>query len=278
MEVSFLQWMLIGVPMVCLFLPLTWFLLTFVLYPVRMRDLGEGETHLRRAYEHLGKVKPGEWIVFFTFLATAGAWMTRPLLSGIEIGEVRPFAGLTDPGIAMIAGLLLFVIPVDRGAGAFAMNWEWAMKIPWGLLILFGGGLSLALALDETGVSRFLGSRVRGLDGLPDWLLVLSVTTIVIFLTELTSNTATTAAFVPILAAVANGLDVPVAGLIIPAALAASCAFMLPVATPPNAIVFGTGRVSIPQMAKAGLWLNLLGVILITLITFALIIPLFGAK
>lgn len=283
-EISFIDWMFIGLPIVFLFLPITWFLLTFVLFPVRMRHFspsgqsGDGKGHLGDAYDQLGKVKPGEWAVFLVFLVTAISWITRPLLAGIEVGGIQPLAGLTDAGVAMTAALFLFVIPVDRSGSNFVMNWAWAAKLPWGLLILFGGGLSLASALDETGVSRFLGAQAQGFAGLPPWLLVTAVATVVIFLTELTSNTATTAAFVPILAAFAAGLGVPVLALVIPAALAASCAFMLPVATPPNAIVFGTGRVTIPQMAKAGILLNLLGVIIITAATFLLIIPYFSGK
>lgn len=277
-EISFLQWMFIGVPLVAFFLPVAWFLLTYVLYPVGNLELGKGEVYLREAYARLGKMKPGEWIVFLTFMTTAFMWMLRPALATIQLGSLRPFAGLTDAGIAMIAALILFVIPVDRKATEFAMNWDWAVKLPWGLLILFGGGLSLAAALDDTGVSLFLGAQVHGLAGLPTWVLVITVSAAVIFFTELTSNTATTAALVPILAAVSAGLGVPVAALIIPAALAASCAFMLPVATPPNAIVFGTGRVTLPEMAKAGIWLNLIGVIIITIATYLLIIPLFGGE
>ena len=275
-EVSFLTWMLIGVPLVCVFLPITWLLLTFVLYPVRLRTLPGGEAYFRNAFERLGKTKPGEWAVFLVFMATALCWMTRPLLAKLRVGDIEPFAGLTDAGIAMIAALLLFVIPADRQARTAVLDWEWAVKIPWGILILFGGGLSLAAAIDSTGVSAYLGSRVAGLRGLPPLALVVLVSALVIFLTELTSNTATTAAFVPILAAVAPGLGVPVVALIVPAALAASCAFMLPVATPPNAIVFGTGRVTIVQMARAGIWLNLVGIGLLVATAFTLILPLLG--
>ena len=277
MEVSFLKWMFVGVPLVAVFLPLTWFLLTFVLQPIGNVAIKGDGTQLREDYHELGSMKPGEWIVFLTFCATATLWIMRPLLARVQWGGIQPFSGLTDAGIAMTAAIALFVMPVDRKASAFAMNWEWAAKLPWGLLILFGGGLSLAAAIDDTGVGPFLGAQVQSMVGLPSWMLVVLVTGAVIFLTELTSNTATTAALVPILAAVAAGLDVPAVALVIPAALAASCAFMLPVATPPNAIVFGTGRVTIPEMAKAGMLLNLLGIVLITITVYALILPLFGS-
>ncbi len=276
-EVSFFQWMMIGVPLVIVFLPLTWLLLTRVLYPVRMRELRGGAAYFRESYAALGKPKRGEWIVFIVFLATALCWVFRPLLKNLSLGGFQPFANIGDAGVGLIAALLLFILPVDR-KGTRVIDWEWANKLPWGLLLLFGGGLSLASALDKTGVSAFIGSRVGMMEGLPPLLLTILVATMVIFLTELTSNVATAAALVPILAAVAVGLGIPPINVILPAALAASCAFMLPVATPPNAIVYGTGRVTIAQMARAGIWLNLIGVIIITVVTYALVIPILGGR
>jgi sodium-dependent dicarboxylate transporter 2/3/5 len=276
-EVSFLEWMMIGVPLVMVFLPLTWFLLTRFLYPVRMKELRGGAAYFRDNYAALGKPKRGEWIVFIVFMATALCWIFRPLLKGLTIGSFQPFANVGDAGVGLIAALLLFMLPVDR-KGTRVIDWEWASKLPWGLLLLFGGGLSLASALDKTGVSAFIGSRVGTLDGLSPVLMTLLVATMVIFLTELTSNVATAAALVPILAAVALGLGIDPVTVILPAALAASCAFMLPVATPPNAIVYGTGRITIAQMAHAGIWLNLIGIVIITLVTYALIIPILGER
>jgi sodium-dependent dicarboxylate transporter 2/3/5 len=156
------------------------------------------------------------------------------------------------------------------------MDWETAVKLPWGLLVLFGGGLSLAAAIRRNGVGELLGSQVSALEGVPSVLLVLGIVSLMIFLTELTSNTATAATLIPIFAELAPGLGVPPLLLVVPAAIAASCAFMLPVATPPNAIVFGSGHVTIPQMSRAGLWLNLLGIVLVTLLTYAVAVPLLG--
>jgi sodium-dependent dicarboxylate transporter 2/3/5 len=156
----------------------------------------------------------------------------------------------------------------------FALNWKTARQIPWGVLVLFGGGLSLAAAVQANGVADFLGSLVGALPRMPDVILILAVTTLVIFLTELTSNTATTATLLPVLAALAPGLDIHPYLLIFPATLAASCAFMMPVATPPNAIVFSSGYVTLPQMCRAGIWLNLIGILLVTLFaSFLLRIP-----
>ena len=151
------------------------------------------------------------------------------------------------------------------------MNWETVAKMPWGILILFGGGLSLAAAVDANGVAEFLGSFSRYIKGVPPIILVLVVTTAIVFLTELTSNVATTAAVVPILAALAPGLSIHPYDLVVPATLAASCAFMLPVATPPNAIVFGSGRVTMRQMARAGFWLNLVGIVIVTAVSSVLV-------
>jgi sodium-dependent dicarboxylate transporter 2/3/5 len=165
---------------------------------------------------------------------------------------------------------------VRLSEGNFLMDWRTAVKLPWGLLILFGGGLSLAAALDSTGFSEFIGSQALVLSGLPLIVIIAMVTGMMIFLTEMTSNTATTATLIPILYAVALGLGLDPLLLILPAAIAASCAFMLPVATPPNAIVFGSGMVTIPQMSRAGILLNVVGIVLITLLTYAVIIPVTG--
>ncbi len=278
-EVSFLEWMMIGVPLVAVFLPLTWLLLTRFLYPVRMTELKGGAAYFRENYAALGKPKRGEWIVFLVFTATALCWIFRPLLKELSFGDgdVRPFANIGDAGVGMIAALLLFMIPVDR-QGTRVMNWEWASKLPWGILLLFGGGLCLASALEKSGVSAFIGSLIGTVDKPSALLLTILVASMVIFLTELTSNVATAAALVPILAAVAIGFDLPPLTVIMPAALAASCAFMLPVATPPNAIVYSTGRVTIPQMARAGIWLNIVGIVIITIVTYALVIPILGER
>jgi sodium-dependent dicarboxylate transporter 2/3/5 len=207
-------------------------------------------------------------------------WITRPLLTKITWTSggqtVHPLAGLSDPTIAMFGALLLFVIPVHVRSRTFVMSWKETAGLPWGILILFGGGLSLAAAVGANGVAEFLGSQASYFEGLPVIVIMLAVSAAVIFLTELTSNTATTATLVPVLAALAPGLGVHPYLLIFPAALTASCAFMLPVATPPNAIVFGSGAVTIPQMAKAGLWLNLIGIMLVTLLALLLLEPALG--
>ena len=270
-EVSFAQWMMIGLPLTAVFLPIAWVLITWVLYPIRVKRIEGGRAMIETEYHKLGPMKPGEWVTFIVFVCTAMLWIFRPLINTITIGASQPFADLSDAGIAMIGGLLLFLIPVNPRQGTFAMNWQTAVKLPWGILILFGGGLSLAAAVKANGVADFLGAQVAAFEGASAVVLVLIVVAVIIFLTELTSNTATTATLVPILAALAPGLGVDPYLLIVPAAIAASCAFMMPVATPPNAIVFGSGHVTIPQMCKAGVWLNLIGIALVTALAFTVV-------
>ncbi len=275
-EISFVRWMGVGLPLVAIFLPLTWLMLTRVLYPVRTTRIeGSGEV-TEAAYRELGSMSRGEKLVLVVFLFAAVTWITRPVLVQIQFGDFQPLAGLSDPVIAMIAALMLFVVPVDVKRRVFVMNWETAVKIPWGILLLFGGGLSLAAAIRVNHVGEYIGHHLGILSGIPTLLLVMAVIALVIFLTELTSNTATTATFIPILAALAPVFDLHPFMLIVPAAIAASCAFMLPVATPPNAIVFGSGHVTIHQMIRAGLWLNLIGVVLITVLAYTMIMWILG--
>jgi sodium-dependent dicarboxylate transporter 2/3/5 len=272
-EISFARWMGVALPLVLVLLPLTWLLLTRVLYPIRLGPIEAGRRLFNRALHELGPLCCGERSVLVIFLLAAASWITRPLLNDLELFGVRPLAGLTDAGVAMIAALLLFVAPGDRAPRRFALDWETAVKLPWGILLLFGGGLSLAAAIQANGVGEFLASLAAGLAGTPSLIIVLCVVTGIVFLTELTSNTATTATVIPVLAALAPGLGLEPLTLIVPAALAASCAFMLPVATPPNAIVFSSGLVRMPEMSRAGFWLNWIAIALITCLVYAVVIP-----
>jgi sodium-dependent dicarboxylate transporter 2/3/5 len=275
-EIGFVRWMGIGLALVAILLPITWLLLTRVLYPAKLMSLEGGTEFLARELRDLGPAAPGEKVTLTIFGLTAMAWITRPWLSQIEILGAHPLSGLTDPGIAICAALALFVIPAKRAPWVSTMDWETANRLPWGLLVLFGGGLSLAAAIRANGLGEYLGHSVGSLAGVPSLVLILGVVAMMIFLTEITSNTATAAALVPILAGLAPGLRIEPLLLIVPAAIAASCAFMLPVATPPNAVVFGSGFVPLPQMARAGIWLNLIGIIVITGLCYALVLPLLG--
>lgn len=275
-EISFASWLAIGLPLTAVFLPLVWLLLTRILYPLGSREIKGGRELIASELAHLGPVSRGELLTFMVFLMAAFLWTARPLLSKLQTTaltgqDLAPFAGLTDTGIAMLAVMILFVLPVDPARREFALDWETAVRLPWGILLLFGGGLSLSEAVQNTGVAEFIASQAMYLNGLPVLVLVLLVTGSVIFLTELTSNVATTTTLLPILAALAPGLGVHPYLLIVPATMAASCAFMLPVATPPNAIVFGSGEIDIQEMARAGIWLNMIGIVLISAIALTIV-------
>jgi sodium-dependent dicarboxylate transporter 2/3/5 len=268
-QIGFVEWMLLGVPIVLISLPFCWLLLTKWLHPVGSEPIAGGDVMLRKERHALGGISRAEWTVGIITALTATGWVARPLLD-------RWLPALTDTGIAITGGLLLFTIPLSWRPLRVSLRWKEAERLPWAVLILFGGGLSLASAIQETGLAEWIGSELGGMAGWPVFAVVVVVVTVVIFLTELTSNTATSAAFLPVVASLAVGIGAAPMLLAIPTVLAASCAFMMPVATPPNAIVYGTGALTIPQMAKAGLWLNLFFMILLPLVVFALAARIFG--
>ena len=203
-------------------------------------------------------MQPAEKLVAIIFVLAALSWMLSKQI-GELIGVVPD-----DALIAVLAALLLFITPVSLRSGQKILRWEDCQQLPWGILLLFGGGLTLASQIDKSGLSAYIASQIGILGQIDILLLIVLVTTIIIFLTEVTSNTATAAAFLPLLGPVAVSLNTSAAMLVIPAAIAASCAFMMPVATPPNAIVFGSGKLKITDMAKAGLALNLAAIAIIT--------------
>lgn len=262
--ISFYSWLKIGLPFLFIFLPLTWVVLTYFLFPLRQSKLEGSQEMFERERSRLGRMKAPEKTVMIVFILTALAWIFRPL-----VAPFFPFfKQLDDTGIAMLCALLLFLLPAWGEPKKRILDWEVASKIPWGVLLLFGGGLTLASAIVETGVAGYLGHHLEKMGAIHPFVLVVGVTTVMIFLTELTSNTAVTASFLPILGAMAAGTGVNPYLLLVPATVAASCAFMLPTATPPNALVFASGAITIPEMCRAGLWLNLLGIILISVILY----------
>ncbi len=269
LTISFVNWMAVGLPLVAIGLPITFLVLTRLTHPLGKEELPGAAETVAAELHGLGPMTREEKGVAVIFALTAAAWMTRPLL--------LPFIpGLSDAGIAMIGGLALFLVPTSRGK--FLMDWDTARKLPWGTLILFGGGLTLAGAFTRTGLSAWIGEAMAAMAGLPILVILLVVIAVVVFLTEITSNTATTATLLPVIAAMAIGIGQNPLLLAIPAVLSASCAFMLPVATPPNAIVFGSGRVSVPEMARAGLLLNVFFIGLITTLAYTLVVWVFGVE
>lgn len=269
MEVTFAQWMGLGVPVVILGLPVIFYSLTSIVFPVRLKTLPGGQEYLDSEMERLGKISRPEIIVGVVFGLVATLWITRPLL-------VQVLPGLSDASIAIFGALLLFLIPLNLEKSIFIMRWKDAEKIPWGVLILFGGGLSLAGAIQRTGLAEWVGGYFEILGGWPVILAIFVISAIIIMFTELASNSATAAAFLPVIGAVAISIGQDPLLFAVPVTMVASCAFMLPVATPPNAIVYGSGVMSIPQMTRAGLVLNLFFAILITLLTYFLFAIMLG--
>jgi len=265
-QIGFVQWMGVGVPIVVVMLPLTWLLLTRVLYPPGALS-GDASGVIAAERAGLGRASRGEKVTGVVFALTALAWVLRAekTFGSVTIPGIATWVpGVADSTIAMAAAVLLFLLPVDWKKGEFALDWRTARRIPWGVLVLFGGGLSLARAMEESGLAAWIGSVVAALEGVPGIVIVAFVATLVVFLTEVTSNTATATMAMPVMAGAAVGLGIEPLLPMAAAALGASMAFMLPVATPPNAIVFGSGYLTIPQMSKAGFWLNWISIVLIT--------------
>lgn len=267
-KLGFLDFMVVGAPIVLLGIPITWLVLTKVVFRVHgsasIVDTGTLEAQ-RRA---LGRTTRDEKFVALVAITTALAWTTQPWLS-------RLVPGLSEAGIGVACAVVLFVVPVDRTLRR-VIDWKAAEAIPWGVLVLFGGGLSLASAIQGSGLAQWIGDSVGALRSVPPLLLVLLVVAIITALTEFTSNTATAAAFLPIASSLAIGAGMNPLLLSVAAGLAASNGFMLPVGTPPNAIVFASGRLSVPQMARAGLLLDLVFIVLITAVSYLLVVPVLG--
>lgn len=264
-EIGFAQWMIVGVPLSAVLLVLCWFILTRVCFKVNEGDQVDTHQMFKDKLQELGKMTKGEKMVLFFFAFAAISWIFRPLIA--------KFTGLaiSDTGIAMFVGLLLFVIPVDSKKDIRILTWDDTKKLPWGVLMLFGGGLALAGLIKKSGLAGYIATQLEATSNIPLIGAVLVVTITILFLTEVTSNTATAASFLPLLGPIAVTLTGGPLMLVIPAALAASCAFMMPVATPPNAIVFSSGELRIADMARAGFWLNIAAVFMITLLMLTLV-------
>ena len=277
-EVSFLAFLAFGLPMVAIMLPLTWALLVFVLFPSRAGlDAGASDV-LQDRRKALGPLRGGELATLVVFVATALAWLNREHkdIGSLSIpGLVDIAPRLTDATIGILGALALFVIPArDRdGTRRALLTWDEARRIPWDVLLLFGGGLSLAAAMESTGLARWLGGYLTGLGTLPPLALYLGLAVFVLLLSELASNTAVATMMMPIVATLAAAIGQPPLLLMLVAAFAASTGFALPVATPPNTIVFGSGQVRVKDMAKAGVVLDLIAVLLLVGV-IALLYPL----
>jgi len=270
--ITFASWLRVGIPCALVYLPIAWLILIRVAFRVPTTPMPGVRDQMRQHLRALGPVSRAEWVVLIVFCGTAALWVTRPWL-GRWTGLIIDHPGgptdeyLTDTGIAIAATLALFILPGNGRERA--MDWRTAVQLPWGVLLLFGGGLALAQGVSANGVDAFLGRSLTGLD-LHPFLVVAIVTTFMVFITEIASNTAVASTFIPILYAGAPALGVDPMFLLYPAAIGASYAFMLPMGTPPNALVFASGYVRIRQMAHAGLFLNIAAILVIVLLCYFL--------
>lgn len=268
-EIDFVRWTMIGVPIAIVMLPITWFVLTRFIYPVNFLASNEAKGHIRSLQRELGPASTAEIRTGMLFFALVAGWLFRkPLTSLLGAAE------LTDAGVAISAAVAAFLIPSGANRESL-VTWADTKRLPWGVLILFGGGLALAEGLTTSGLTLWLGQQLAPLGAVHVGLIVVAATAMVIFLTELTSNLATTATLLPVMASIAAETGQDPLVFVVPVTLAASFAFMLPVATPPNAIVFSSGYVSIPKMMRAGVALNLIGVVVLSLLALTLVPAIF---
>jgi sodium-dependent dicarboxylate transporter 2/3/5 len=256
-EVTFLTWMMIGTPFAIILLIFTYFLTVKVLFPNNLGNFGGAKEIINSELKELGPMTTGEKLTLFIFISTALSWIFR-----LQIDAIFPSIKISDTTIALVAAMLLFIIPVSLHKKEFLLNWSDTEKLPWGILLLFGGGLSLADSLASTGIINVIGDQFKGLDS-EGWVFIIGLSTVSLFLTEVMSNVALVTIFLPVVGAIAIGAGIPPIQLCIPVTIAASCAFMFPMSTPPNAIVFASGRITIGQMAKAGFILNLITILVI---------------
>ncbi len=265
-EIGFARWMLIGVPVVAVGVPAAYAILVR-LHPMEAHSAAGGRIETEIAA--LGRMSRAERRVAIVFGLTAVAWVTRPIVE-------RWIPGLSDAGIAIAGALILFLLPAGDSRGVFLLDWSTARQVPWGILLLFGGGLSLASGIERTGLAEWLGTSMEALAGWPLVLLLAAVAAVILLVTELASNTATAASFLPIGGALAVALGHDPVLLAVPIGLAASAAFMLPVSTAPNAIAYGTGAVRMGEMVRAGIWLDVAFLFLVTAVGWVLVPLVFG--
>lgn len=270
-EIGFADWMLVGVPVVITLLAATWLYLGRIAFPMRIGGIPGGKALIARERAKLGRISFEEAVVAAVFASAAFLWISREFLWSGLVPELR------DGMIAIAAAVTLFIVPRANGGGRI-LEWKDSKEIPWGILLLFGGGLAIAAGFRETGLSNWLGSQLTVLDGMNLVVIIASATLLIIFLTEVTSNTATATMILPVVASLALTLDIHPFALMIPCAMAATCGFMLPAGTPPNAIIFATGKLRITEMVRVGFIVNLISVVLIVVAVYYLVPPVFDIE
>lgn len=264
-QIGFAQWMMFGVPLAIIMLAISWIYLTRYAFDIPNKSISGGKELINEDIKALGLMSKAEKLVLFVFSFVAISWILRGLIN------IEALSMISDSTIAITGAILLFVLPVDFKKGEFLLTWEAAQKLPWDVIILFGGGLTLAKGFKMSGLDKWVGSQLAAAGNLNFIIFIFIIGLVTMLLTELTSNTATAAMFIPIISGIAIAMGFHPYGPIIAAAIASSYAFMLPVATPPNAIIFGTKQVSIGEMAKKGAILNFISLILITILITAIL-------
>lgn len=261
-KITFMQWMKVGLPISAVLMVICWIYLTRFAFKFEQKEFPGGRKEIKSMLTQLGKMSSEEKIVLAVFAITATLWMTRSLIENLV-------PVIDDTIIAMIAGISLFIIPAKNNTRI--IDWSECAQIPWGIILLFGGGMALAEGFSETGLAQWIALQMTQMQGLHLIVLILVLVASVNFLTEITSNLATTAMLLPVLAPMAFAFNLHPFMIMVAVTISASCAFMLPVATPPNAVVFGSGYLRIPDMIRAGIWMNLISIIIITLFAYYLL-------
>ncbi|MFS0750926.1 SLC13 family permease [Oceanobacillus sp. 1P07AA] len=268
-EISFARWMLFGVPMIVLLIPVIWFYLVKIAYPMDIKNIPGGRKIIKKELKELGKMSYEEKVVLTVFLLTALAWITRSLL----LEKFIP--GIDDTLIALFGAIVLFLIPSKNREDSI-LDWKTVLKLPWGILWLFGGGLALAAGIVSSGLDKWIGNQLVNFSNIPFFIMVGLIITVITLLTEFTSNTATSTMVYPIVAAGAAALGTDPIILMVAACMGATFAFMFPVAAPPNAIVFATGYIKMSKMAATGVWLNLCSIVFSVIIVYFFVPLIFG--
>lgn len=270
-EIAFGRWLLIGIPVCFTLLTLTYLLMTRVLFPHRLGKLAGSEGVIKEKLQQLGPMSQAEKLVAAIFILTAACWIFQ---SGIN--RLLGADYLNNTVVAMGGGILMFITPVSLRRSEFVVDWQSTERLPWGILLLFGGGLCLAKGMEETGIVQLVGDTIAGQGRLSLWVVMLLLTAVMLFMTEVMSNVALTVIFVPVVLSMADSLEVNPLYLAVPVTLAASCAFMMPISTPPNAVVYSSGHIRMYDMLRAGILLNILSILVLVLVGLSLVQWVYG--